>query len=86
MRQLQTGADAPAFRPDTVRPGRTVRVGGDLIATVTGNTIRQNAAGELYVSSLELCWWDGRTRHSEWVEPWQVTPVEADGVMGFVRG
>ena len=61
--------------PDTVRPVR-VRIGGDIDAVVTANTIRQGPGGVLYVAELQVVWWDGAERRQQWIEPWEVWAFE----------
>lgn len=59
-------------------------VGGDIPAHIVGNLIRQQADGTLYVAELEVVWYDGRARQTDWVQPWEVTPLEDDSSpLGF---
>lgn len=68
---------------DTVRPGSRVLIAAAIEAYVASNQIRAHADGTLYVASLLVQWWDGRARHEEWVEPWEVSPIEPAKPMGF---
>lgn len=63
---------------DTVRPGTPVLIGENTRATVSANTIRQDASGKLYVASLEVTWWEGGDRYRLDLEPWEVKPIRDD--------
>ena len=68
---------------DTVRPGTRVALDGDIEGVVSANTIRQNADGGLYVSSVEVVWFDGAVRRCDDVEPWEVQPLDDPSPIGF---
>jgi len=51
---------------------------GKIVARVTGVCIREH--GHV---TYECSWWDGRTRHSKWLEPFEVQ--RTDGSQGGRR-
>jgi hypothetical protein len=61
-------------------PGAAVVLADDVPATVLSVQVR--AAGTF---AYEVAWWDGNTRHSEWVEPHEVKPGKgsAPARLGF---
>lgn len=64
-------------------PGRTVKVGGDIIARVLEVSIRSIDTDEV---QYRVSWWDGRTRHAEWVNGSEVSMcdgTEERDLIGF---
>ena len=53
--------------------GSQVTIDGDIPATVTAINIR----GMEHRLQYEVTWWDERTRKTEWVDPFEIKPMEA---------
>jgi hypothetical protein len=66
------------------RPGEAVTIGDGIPAHVTSIQLRQSADGSIYLSAIEVAYWDGCSRRCEWLEPWEVSPVAGEpGKIGF---
>lgn len=65
-----------------LRPGRRVLLQGNLEGRVIQALIRENASIQ-----YQVAWWDGRTRHCEWLEAFEVEPdaksIEMPQRVGF---
>jgi hypothetical protein len=65
-------------------PGAEVRI-GDLVAVVCGISIK-GPADNPHVA-YEIAWWDGSTRHSQWVQEFEIA-ASANGrrmAIGFMK-
>jgi hypothetical protein len=65
-----------------LKSGSRVRIGGDLEGIVLAVTIRRGAV------SYEVAWWDGRTRHTDWLSAAEVALIGPGTAcrVGFLRG
>lgn len=48
------------------KPGRWVKIGDDVPATVKQVSLTEGG------HSYEVVWWDGRTRYSAWIAPHEI--------------
>ncbi len=65
------------------RPGQRVEIGDGIEGLVTSIQLRLNADDALYVSAIEVSWWDGCSRRCEWLEPWEVSAGIEPVKIGF---
>lgn len=62
-----------------IRPGTPVIIGDKLLGTIAAISIRPPQRVQ-----YEVVWWDNFTRHSEWLDEFEVAPKEKTTVkIGF---
>ena len=60
-------------------PGDIVTIAESLKGTVTGVCVRDEHA-----VTIEVTWWDGRTRQTAWFSPYELGADQAKGQIGFI--
>ena len=65
---------------DVPLPGDIVTIAEGLKGTVTGVCVRDEHA-----VTIEVTWWDGRTRQTAWFSPYELGADQAKGQIGFIN-
>lgn len=69
---------------DGILPGDRVTISRQIDGDVTALQISRDSLGGLYVSQIQVAWWDGRRRECQWLEPWEVQLADDSEPMGFM--